>query len=97
MVTHNDKNSQSLAGRSGVRELRGQLLTLKRDLEHFAMAHSSPQLTVTIEDRIRQIEVQLADALTPTVRRAATLVEGGRPVRRARKGLPPCDSMSVTN
>ncbi len=60
-------HSRIAAHRSSVEELRGQLATLKCDLQHFAASHSSPVLNESIRRRIQEVEAQLAKTLADTV------------------------------
>ncbi|MBC7952827.1 MAG: hypothetical protein H7Z12_13545 [Rhodospirillaceae bacterium] len=41
-------------------DLRSQLATLKRDLEHFQSSRASAVLMASVKERIRQIETHLA-------------------------------------
>jgi hypothetical protein len=60
LASDDSRKSRDAAQRSAVADLSSQLASLKCDLHRFTVSHSSPVLTESIKDRIRQIEAQLA-------------------------------------
>lgn len=60
MANQTEKRNSAFANRTPVEELKGQLLVLQCDLSRFTLQHSSPLLTASIKERIKDIEAQLA-------------------------------------
>ena len=75
MGRYEEKTPKIAPEQLSVAGIRGQLVALKCDLQHFAAVGSSALLTESIRDRIRQLEAQLLQMRASATRPAALPVE----------------------
>jgi hypothetical protein len=79
MAHYEEKLYRVSKTRPALSDLKSQLVTLKRDLEHFQSARASGALMDSLKDRIRQIEAALARETASRLRPAPAPVEDTPP------------------